>query len=488
VKPITALHKRNLPQLLWMAIPFGILILWQGIRAGVYDAGGYYLKVLPWLILTVALILGVTAFVRPTKWQDAALLYIPLILLTFGTATQAIWTKSYVKIVESSPTLHEQIPDPRARQDTAIVFAAALMAVLLSCAVAFANEHGMRIGKRQLKLQHSNLIVVLVLLFSLALAFTPVVFDQPLVFEVNKITFVIGMAILLNSPIFDSEKTLKLRLGLNKLLCKIPILKILAKEEEEAASEPLRLTACFAFFAWYAAPLLLKAIGGGSTEFGTIVILFLAFFVMILTYLQSPAKIALVSLIMVGILVVLFAILCAIFLHDTEDTTLSLPQKALKKITDRFDFWIHFKEQGADNQQYLGMRSVLMGGLTGGDHRYFSYVPAGDNDMICAVLIQCFGMIPALILLVLDAILIYLGFKTAKAETDPLQRGMAFGFSSLIGVQSFLMWGGNLVMLPLSGNVQPFLSSGGGSLFASFFMVMILHLLNHKKFLQTRAA
>jgi len=440
-------------------VPFLFLFIWHGRVASSYGAGEYYKRVLPWLIICALIVLLITTW-KKTAFRGKLILWIPIWLLCFGTVAQSVWTKAWVGYVEMHSSLSERISDPASRQDTNKILVAFLLALVGACALAFLNQ------KKRLDLQHRPKVLLLFILAAMLGAWVPVAVNFPWLYEINKVTFVIGLAILLNWPIFDRNERLgSLSAKINLLFKKIPILKLLRSEEDEASSDPLKLICCVIYVACFALPLLVR----GESEFGSMIIIGITFFIMILTYLESSRKVALVSAVVLPLLG-----MGAFFIAHT-------------KITKRIDLWLNFVKQGADNQQYLGMRGILLGGWFGGDRRYFSYVPEGDNDMIGSVLIQCFGGVIGALLIGLCLILVCLGFRTALKEKDHLQRGIAFGFSTTIGVQSLLMWAGNLVLLPLSGNTQPFMSSGGGSVFAMFFMVFVLFLLDRKEYARKTA-
>jgi len=447
-------------------LPFLFLFIWHGRVASSYDAGAYYGRVLPWLIACVLVVLAFTAWKR-TGLRGKLLLWIPAWLLCFGVAAQAVWMRYWVMYVEAHPQLQEKHTNPASRQGTTIVLVSLLLGLLAACCLAYLNQ------KKVLNLQHRPKILLLFIGVSMLGAWLPAFLPAGLekykvLYEINKITFVMGLSILLTWPIFDRDERLgKLSLAINRLFGKIPVLRLLSGEEGENGNDPLKLVCCTLYTAWFALPLLMM----GETEFGSMIIMGITFLVMILTYLESAKKVALVSAVVLPLL------------------GLGAFLIARGKIARRFDIWWNFKAQGADNQQYLSMRAVLLGGWFGSDRRYFSYIPVGDSDMIGAVSIQCFGLLlGGILLMALCLVFIWLGFRAALGEKDHLQRGMAFGFSTTIGVQSLLMWAGNLVLLPLSGNTQPFMSSGGGALMSMFFMACILYLLNRRAHQQETAA
>ncbi len=71
-------------------------------------------------------------------------------------------------------------------------------------------------------------------------------------------------------------------------------------------------------------------------------------------------------------------------------------------------------------------------------------------------------------------ILVYRGFKIAINQDDKFFKIVALGISILFGIQSFIIFGGVLKMIPLTGITIPFVSYGGSSMLSSFIALGIL--------------
>jgi len=56
----------------------------------------------------------------------------------------------------------------------------------------------------------------------------------------------------------------------------------------------------------------------------------------------------------------------------------------------------------------------------------------------------------------------------------PFERFLATGLTVLIGVQSFIIIGGVIRVLPLTGVTLPFVSYGGSSLVANYVLLALL--------------
>ncbi|MDR0883496.1 MAG: FtsW/RodA/SpoVE family cell cycle protein [Oscillospiraceae bacterium] len=421
-------HKSTKKNLLLWGLVFAVLFVATGLLCARYGAWEYYTRSFAPVLLCVCVFAVVAATqrsggLRPLqKAEGQLLLMIPVLLLVFGAAAQAVWTRSWVEHCVLYPS---KWPIPADRQDTWVIFGAFALAGVASLALAAAVLKG--------RIQQKSIWLIAFLGFAMAGAWIPLVVNIPAVYDINKITYVIGLSILLNLPkLMEKEKT--------------------------------KLWLCVGYTLMFMTPLVLKT----ESEFGSLIITGVAFFVMLITYFRSRKRVLLFfGIAAVALVLLVFGV-------------------ARNKFEKRFDEWLQFvplAQNGDVRQTYSGMLGVLLGGRRGGDPRYLIYIPVGDNDMIGAVLIQLFGSLVVLLLMILPiALLVFMGYRRAMKETDHLQRGIAFGFTTTLCVQSLLMWAGNLALLPLSGNVQPFLSSGGGALCASFFMVDVLFLLYRKQY------
>ena len=97
-----------------------------------------------------------------------------------------------------------------------------------------------------------------------------------------------------------------------------------------------------------------------------------------------------------------------------------------------------------------------------------SLVPIAHSDFIFAAITEETGLIGALALLVLIALLANRGLRIALRAKNSYQRYLAAGLTAYLVGQSILIIGGNLRLLPLTGVTLPFISYGGSSLLTSF--------------------
>ncbi|HSX14406.1 MAG TPA: putative lipid II flippase FtsW [Candidatus Saccharimonadales bacterium] len=110
------------------------------------------------------------------------------------------------------------------------------------------------------------------------------------------------------------------------------------------------------------------------------------------------------------------------------------------------------------------------------------YLPEVANDSIFAIISEEFGLIGALIVLGLFAVLIVRGFRIARAAPDTFSRLLATGISVWLFVQSLVNVAAMLSLIPLTGVPLPFVSYGGSSMLFSLIGAGIL--LNISKYTQ----
>ncbi len=121
----------------------------------------------------------------------------------------------------------------------------------------------------------------------------------------------------------------------------------------------------------------------------------------------------------------------------------------------------------------LGRGAILGVGL-GHSTQKFSYLPEPQTDFIFAILTEELGMIGAVFVLFLFAIVIWRGLHAAMRAQDRFGMYLAAGLTGIIAVQVCINVGVVTALLPVTGITLPFISYGGSSLTLMLTAVGIL--------------
>jgi len=122
--------------------------------------------------------------------------------------------------------------------------------------------------------------------------------------------------------------------------------------------------------------------------------------------------------------------------------------------------------------------AVSTGGITGaglmeGKQKLF-YLPEPHTDFIFAVTAEEVGLVGSVIIVLLFAIFLWRGIRTALRTQDMFGRFLAVGITSMIVVQAFINISVVLGLMPTKGIPLPFVSYGGSSLFFALACVGVL--------------
>src|SRR3974377_727069 len=101
-------------------------------------------------------------------------------------------------------------------------------------------------------------------------------------------------------------------------------------------------------------------------------------------------------------------------------------------------------------------------------------IPAGNTDLILPAVGEEWGFAGVAAVFVLFAFLITRALDTARHAATHYGYFLALGLASLIAFEMLLISSGVLGVLPLSGVVSPFLSSGNTAMLANFLVFALL--------------
>ena len=84
------------------------------------------------------------------------------------------------------------------------------------------------------------------------------------------------------------------------------------------------------------------------------------------------------------------------------------------------------------------------------------------------------GLLGTVAICMMFLLLVGSGFRIAIQADRPFSKLFAAGLTTIIGVQTFVIVGGVIRVIPLTGVTLPFVSYGGSSLIANFVIIALL--------------
>ncbi|MFJ3090461.1 FtsW/RodA/SpoVE family cell cycle protein [Streptomyces sp. NPDC086838] len=99
---------------------------------------------------------------------------------------------------------------------------------------------------------------------------------------------------------------------------------------------------------------------------------------------------------------------------------------------------------------------------------------AANADFIFSTVGEELGLAGMMAVLLIYGLIIERGIRTALAARDPFGKLLAAGLSGAFAIQVFVVAGGVMGLIPLSGMTMPFLAYGGSSVLANWALIGIL--------------
>ena len=148
----------------------------------------------------------------------------------------------------------------------------------------------------------------------------------------------------------------------------------------------------------------------------------------------------------------------------------------------RFEIWLdpfsnaNYTAIGGSYQLVQGLFGMANGdvigtGLGGG---FPQLIPLAESDFIFAALGEELGLAGVFVILAVYLLLVYRGLRIANSHPDDFSKLLALGLAFVIGLQVFVVAGGVMGLLPLTGLTTPFLAAGGSSLLANWSIIALL--------------
>jgi cell division protein FtsW (lipid II flippase) len=107
-------------------------------------------------------------------------------------------------------------------------------------------------------------------------------------------------------------------------------------------------------------------------------------------------------------------------------------------------------------------------------------IPYLNTDFIYSAIAQELGLIGACALLLVYMLFVTRGMRIALVAQDGFSKLLAAGLTFGFALQAFIIVGGVLRVIPLTGITLPFVSYGGSSIVSNFVLLALLLLVSHR--------
>ena len=152
----------------------------------------------------------------------------------------------------------------------------------------------------------------------------------------------------------------------------------------------------------------------------------------------------------------------------------------------RFDAWLapfateNYTAQGGSYQLVQGLFGMAHGDVIGAGlgSGFPQLIPLAESDFIFAALGEELGLAGIFAILAIYLLIVYRGLRIANTHQDDFSKLLALGLSFVLGLQVFIVAGGVMGLLPLTGLTTPFLAAGGSALLANWSIIALLLVLS----------
>jgi len=152
----------------------------------------------------------------------------------------------------------------------------------------------------------------------------------------------------------------------------------------------------------------------------------------------------------------------------------------------RFDSWLapfateNYTAPGGSYQLVQGLFGMAHGDVIGAGlgSGFPQLIPLAESDFIFAALGEELGLAGIFAILAIYLLIVYRGLRIANTHQDDFSKLLALGLSFVLGLQVFIVAGGVMGLLPLTGLTTPFLAAGGSALLANWSIIALLLVLS----------
>lgn len=149
-------------------------------------------------------------------------------------------------------------------------------------------------------------------------------------------------------------------------------------------------------------------------------------------------------------------------------------------VQQRVEFWLNpFAQSTWEQSDQIGQALMSFGaggtlgtGLGQGDSDLIGF--AANSDFILSSFGEEFGLAGMMAFLLIYGLIVERGVRTALAARDPFGKLLAIGLSGAFAIQVFVVAGGVMGLIPLTGMTMPFVAYGGSSVLANWALIAIL--------------
>ncbi len=149
------------------------------------------------------------------------------------------------------------------------------------------------------------------------------------------------------------------------------------------------------------------------------------------------------------------------------------------RVTTWLDPWADATGKGYQITQSL--IAIASGGFfgsgLGGGNPYL--IPEVHSDFIFAAICEEMGLVMGIAIIMLYFIFSYRGFKIALTSKQPFNKALSLALVTCFAFQTFIIVGGVIKFIPLTGITLPFVSYGGSSMVSCFIILGLLTAISH---------
>jgi cell division protein FtsW (lipid II flippase) len=164
--------------------------------------------------------------------------------------------------------------------------------------------------------------------------------------------------------------------------------------------------------------------------------------------------------------------------------------RAIPRVRDRVEVWLDPWSR-ADTSGYQPIQSLYsigngnFGGTGLGRGTFATtdgspIIPSLNTDFIYSAIAQELGLVGAAALLLFFMLFVSRGFRISLLAQDGFSKLLAAGLTFGFALQTFIIVGGVLRLIPLTGITLPFVSYGGSSVVANFVLLAGLLLVSNR--------